>query len=42
LESFEVYAHDSANVVAGNPVPSKRTRAIPAENELVRFDGSAR
>jgi len=42
LESFEVYAHDDANVVAGDAVPSKRTRAIPAENELVRFDGSAR
>ena len=42
LESFEMYAHDGAGKVAdGEAAPTKRMRAIPAENELIRFDESA-
>jgi hypothetical protein len=38
LESFGVYARDGAGLAAAEAAPGKRTRAMPAENELVRFD----
>jgi len=38
LESFDVYARDGAGPADIDVGPSKRARAIPAENELVRFD----
>lgn len=42
LESFDVYARDGAVLADAEAAPRKRTRAIPAENELIRFDESTR